>query len=144
MSDQPATDLVVKGRGSGSRRQHEEQDRTPDQVLVPGLWVDEQLNGEDLRKQGQRGEAGGEACDQQGRAPDLERRCLGRREGRRQHGHLMRDLHVRLKIGNWIYEGTLVSVTDARERDAVLAANLNKYPRSTTGETIPLLRLDNA
>ena len=41
--------------------------------------------------------------------------------------NVMRDPHVRLKIGTRIYERTLTPVTDAAEREAVLAANARKY-----------------
>jgi len=39
-----------------------------------------------------------------------------------------RDPHVRLKIGNDLYDCTLVYVTDPAERDAVVQANMRKYP----------------
>jgi hypothetical protein len=41
--------------------------------------------------------------------------------------NVMRDARVRLKIGTQIYERTLRRVTDATEKDAVLAANARKY-----------------
>jgi hypothetical protein len=43
--------------------------------------------------------------------------------------NVMRDPHVRLKIGTKLYDGTLALVTDAAEKDAVLAAKARKYPR---------------
>ncbi len=49
---QPATDQVVERNNSCSPSQQEEQDRAPDKVLVPGLRVDEQLDGHDLPEEG--------------------------------------------------------------------------------------------
>lgn len=43
--------------------------------------------------------------------------------------NVMRDPRVRLKIGVQVYEATLALVTDAAEKDAVLAAKAKKYPR---------------
>ena len=43
--------------------------------------------------------------------------------------NVMRDPHVRLKIGDQVFDGTLTLVTDAAEKDAVLAAKARKYPR---------------
>jgi hypothetical protein len=43
--------------------------------------------------------------------------------------NVVRDPRVRLKIGSKVYDGTLVLVTDAAEKDAVLAAKARKYPR---------------
>ena len=49
---QPATDQLVERNSSCSPSQQEEQDRAPDKVLVPGLRVDEQLDGHDLPEEG--------------------------------------------------------------------------------------------
>lgn len=43
--------------------------------------------------------------------------------------NVVRDPRVRLKIGTTLYDGTLALVTDAAEKDAVLAAKARKYPR---------------
>lgn len=43
--------------------------------------------------------------------------------------NVVRDPHVRLKIGTKLYDGTLALVKDAAEKDAVLAAKVKKYPR---------------
>ena len=43
--------------------------------------------------------------------------------------NVVRDPHVRLKIGSKVYPGTLVIVADGAEKDAVLAAKARKYPR---------------
>jgi len=42
--------------------------------------------------------------------------------------NVLRDPRVRLKIGTQVYDRTLTLVTDAAERDAVLAAKMKKYP----------------
>lgn len=42
--------------------------------------------------------------------------------------NVMRDPHVRLKIGDQIYERTLSLVTDPAERQGVLEARHKKYP----------------
>ena len=41
----------------------------------------------------------------------------------------MRDPHVRIKIGNDVYDRTLSLVTDPAEQHAVLQARSKKYPR---------------
>lgn len=41
---------------------------------------------------------------------------------------VMRDPHVRLQIGDQIYDRTLTPVTDPAERQAVLNARAKKYP----------------
>lgn len=43
--------------------------------------------------------------------------------------NVLRDPRVRLKIGGQVYDRTLALVTDAAEKDAVLAAKTKKYPR---------------
>jgi hypothetical protein len=40
-----------------------------------------------------------------------------------------RDPHVRLKIGNQLYDRTLSVVTDPAEKAAVLQAKAKKYPQ---------------
>src|SRR5713101_3928103 len=42
---EPTTEQVVRRNGSCTSCQQEEQDGTPDQVLVPGLWENEKLDG---------------------------------------------------------------------------------------------------
>ena len=46
--------------------------------------------------------------------------------------NVLRDPHVRLKIGTQVYDRTLTLVTDTAEKDAVLAAKVKKYPRQAT------------
>ena len=41
----------------------------------------------------------------------------------------MRDPHVRIKIGDKLYDRTLVLVTDPAEMDAVLQVREKKYPQ---------------
>ena len=43
--------------------------------------------------------------------------------------NIMRDPHVRLKIGDRVFERTVALVTDPAEKDAVLATKAKKYPR---------------
>ncbi len=42
--------------------------------------------------------------------------------------YVMRDPHVRLKIGGQLYDRTLSFVTDPAEKDAVLQSKAKKYP----------------
>ncbi len=48
--------------------------------------------------------------------------------------NVLRDPRVRLKIGTQVYDRTLALVTDAAEKDAVLAAKAKKYPRQTAAD----------
>jgi hypothetical protein len=43
--------------------------------------------------------------------------------------NIMRDSHVRLKIGDQVFERTVALVTEPAEKDAVLATKAKKYPR---------------
>lgn len=43
--------------------------------------------------------------------------------------NVMRDPHVRIKIGDKVYDRTLLLVTDPAERDGVLQARAKKYPQ---------------
>jgi hypothetical protein len=43
--------------------------------------------------------------------------------------NVMRDPHVRLKIGDNLYDRTLVLVSDPDEREGALQARATKYPR---------------
>jgi hypothetical protein len=43
--------------------------------------------------------------------------------------NVMRDPHVRIKIGNNLYDRTLVLVTDPAENEAVLQVRARKYPQ---------------
>jgi hypothetical protein len=43
--------------------------------------------------------------------------------------NVMRDPHVRIKIGDKLYDRTLVLVTDPTERDGVLQVREKKYPQ---------------
>ena len=49
--------------------------------------------------------------------------------GRSWNSNVARDPHVRLKIGNQLYDRTLVVVTDPAEKAAVLQAKAKKYPQ---------------
>jgi|SRR5207302_1258047 len=42
--------------------------------------------------------------------------------------NVMRDPHVRIKIGDQLYDRTLALVTDAAEQEGVLQARHKKYP----------------
>jgi hypothetical protein len=55
-------------------------------------------------------------------------------EGKRWTSNVMRDPHVRLKIGDRVYDETLALVTDSAERSAVLDSKAQKYP---TGRVPP-------
>ena len=46
-------------------------------------------------------------------------------------GNVMRDPHVRIKIGDKLYDRTLVFVTDPAEKDAVIQAREKKYKLKT-------------
>ena len=48
---------------------------------------------------------------------------------RRWNQNVMRDPHVRLKIGDRVFDRTVSLVTDPAEKDAVLATKAKKYPR---------------
>jgi hypothetical protein len=48
--------------------------------------------------------------------------------GRSWNENVARDPHVRIKLGNHLYDRTLVYVTDPAERKAVLKAKAKKYP----------------
>ena len=43
--------------------------------------------------------------------------------------NIMRDSHVRLKIGDQVFDRTVALVTDPAEKNAVLATKAKKYPR---------------
>lgn len=43
--------------------------------------------------------------------------------------NVLRDPNVRIKIGNNLYDRTMVLVTDPAEKDAVLQVRARKYPR---------------
>jgi len=49
--------------------------------------------------------------------------------GRAWNENVARDPHVRLKIGNQLYDRTLVVVTDPAEQEAVTQAGEKKYPK---------------
>jgi hypothetical protein len=46
--------------------------------------------------------------------------------------NVMRDPHVRIKIGDKLYDRTLVVVTDPAERQGLLEAKTKKYPQLKT------------
>jgi hypothetical protein len=49
--------------------------------------------------------------------------------GRSWNENVARDPHVRIKIGNQLYDRTLSHVTDPAEKTAVLQAKAKKYPQ---------------
>ena len=48
--------------------------------------------------------------------------------------NMVRDPHVRLKIGDQLYDRTLSLVTDAAERQAVLQSKQRKFPRQRVSD----------
>lgn len=56
-------------------------------------------------------------------------------DGKRWTSNVMRDPHVRLKIGDRVFDETLALVTDPAERAAVLASKAKKYPAQRAGKT---------
>jgi hypothetical protein len=48
--------------------------------------------------------------------------------------NMVRNPHVRLKIGDQLYDRTLSLVTDAAERQAVLQSKQKKYPRQRVSD----------
>lgn len=56
-------------------------------------------------------------------------------EGKRWTSDVMRDPHVRLKIGDRVFDETLALVTDPAERAAVLESKAKKYPAQRVGKT---------
>jgi hypothetical protein len=58
---------------------------------------------------------------------------------------VMRDPHVRIQIGNQLYDRTLSLVTDPAERQAVLEARAKKYPqlKIPPNATIHIFRASN-
>jgi|SRR5690349_13019207 hypothetical protein len=66
--------------------------------------------------------------------------------GRSWNEDVARDPHVRIKIGNQLYDRTLSRVTDETLRQAVLAAKRKKYPQQkipATSTVILFHVLDN-
>lgn len=63
--------------------------------------------------------------------------------GKRWTADVMRDPHVRLKIGGRVYDRTLALVTDPVERAAVLESKSKKYPgqRVPTTSSVYLFRV---
>ena len=49
--------------------------------------------------------------------------------------NVMRDPHVRLKIGNQVHDATLALVTDPAERAAALESKARKYPSQRISKT---------
>ncbi|HEY7654914.1 MAG TPA: hypothetical protein VIG07_19000 [Methylomirabilota bacterium] len=64
-------------------------------------------------------------------------------QGKLWTGNVMRDPHVRLKIGDRVYDQILALVTDPAERAAVLESKAKKYPsqRITTTSSVYLFRV---
>jgi hypothetical protein len=63
--------------------------------------------------------------------------------GRSWNEDVARDPHVRIKIGNQLYDRTLALVTDPAEEEAVNEAKFKKYPdlKLPPGGTIVLFRV---
>jgi len=62
------------------------------------------------------------------------------------HANVARDPHVRLKVGNQLYDRTLSLVTDPAEKAAVLQAREKKYPQlkvPANGTVVVFHVLDN-
>ena len=53
--------------------------------------------------------------------------------GRSWNEHVARDPHVRIKIGDQLFDRTLLLVTDPAEKEAMVQAKGNKYPPGSTG-----------
>src|SRR2546426_9933976 len=49
--------------------------------------------------------------------------------------NIIRDPHVRLKIGDQVFDRTVALVTDPAEKDAVLQTKAKKYPRQQMSDT---------
>ncbi len=64
-------------------------------------------------------------------------------QGKLWTSNVMRDPHVRLKIGDRVYDQTLALVTDPAERVAVLESKAKKYPsqRIATTSSVYLFRV---
>jgi F420H(2)-dependent quinone reductase len=56
-------------------------------------------------------------------------------EGKRWTSNVMRDPHVRLKIGDQVFDETVSLVTDPAERAAVLESKAKKYPTQRVAKT---------
>lgn len=50
------------------------------------------------------------------------------------NANVVRDPHVRLKIGDQVFDRTAALVTDPAERDAVLETKAKKYPRQRVSD----------
>ena len=63
--------------------------------------------------------------------------------GRRWNENVVRDPHVRLKIGDQVFDRTLALVTDPIEKDAVLETKAKKYPgqRATDKSLVYVFRV---
>jgi hypothetical protein len=64
-------------------------------------------------------------------------------QGKLWTSNVMRDPHVRLKVGDRVYDRTLALVTDPAERAAVLESKTKKYPgqRIATTSSVYLFRV---
>lgn len=63
--------------------------------------------------------------------------------GRNWNENVVRDPHVRIKVGDKLYDRTLVLVTDPAEKEAVDALKAKKYPalKLPPGGTVVLFRV---
>ena len=63
--------------------------------------------------------------------------------GRSWNENVARDPHVRIKLGDQLYDRTLVYVTDPAEREAVLQAKEKKYPdlKISADATVQIFRV---
>jgi hypothetical protein len=65
--------------------------------------------------------------------------------GRHWNANVARDSHVRIKIGDKLYDRTLVYVTDPAEKAVVLAVKAKKYPQQkiAADSTVNLFRVND-
>src|SRR5262249_58562256 len=70
----PPSDHMVEGDGAWASRPKEPEDESPDEVLGPGVRVDEALDGRDHPEERQRRQPAGETDNQQRGAAELETR----------------------------------------------------------------------
>lgn len=65
-------------------------------------------------------------------------RELSAPHGRNWNANVTRDPHVRIKIGNQLYDRTLFYVTDPVEKAAVLPLKAEKYPQQKKSPDSPV------
>lgn len=55
-------------------------------------------------------------------------------DGRLWNKNIVRDPHVRLKIGNQVFDRTVALVADPAEKDAALTTKAKKYPQQRVAD----------